>query len=88
MHGQACDSASSMLGEYSGVTKRLNDDNEKDLPVCCLGHCVILSVKSIGNACRRMRDCMGTCLEMAKLTKFSPKRETMLEKLKLKLKTR
>ena len=41
-------------------------------------------MKAIDNVCRGMRDCMDVCLEIAKLMKFSPKRETMLEKIKMK----
>ena len=34
--------------------------------------------------CRGIRDCEHACLELVKLIKFSPKREAMLEKMKMK----
>ena len=69
-----------MLGKEPGVTKRLNDENEKDLPM----HCVSLFVKSIDNAYIGMRDFMDTCLEIGKLINLIPKRQTMIEKMKMK----
>ena len=74
MNGQACDGAHDVLGKDSGVSKRLNDENEKALPIYCLGHCASLFVKSIENFCRGMTDCMDVCLEIVKLITFSPKR--------------
>ena len=84
MHGHTCDGASSTLGEDSGVAKRLNDENEKVLLEHYLGHSASLSVKSTRNTCRGMRDHMDDYLEIVKLIKFSPKRETVLEKRKMK----
>ena len=73
-----------MLGKNSGVAKRLKDEHPKALEMHCLGHCLNLSVSSVNNVSRGMKDCMDVCLEIIKLIKFSPKREAKLEELKLK----
>ena len=84
LRGQACDGASNMLGRKSGVAKLIKDVQKKALHSHCLGHSTSLAVKSIDDATRGMRDCVDACIEIVKLIKFSPKRETMLETLKIR----
>ena len=84
MHGHACDCASNMLAKDSDVENHLNDENYNALQIYCLVRCASLSVKLICNECRRMRNCVDACLEIVKVIKFSPKRETMIEKIKMK----
>ena len=50
----------------------------------CLGHSTSISARLIDNITRGMRDCIGVCMEIAKLIKFSPKRENMLEDIKMR----
>ena len=84
LRGQAYDGASNMLGRKSGVAKLIKDVQKKALHSHCLGHSTSLAVKSIDDVTRGMRDCMDACMEIVKLIKFSPKRETMLETLKMR----
>ena len=84
LRGQAYDGASNMLGRKSGVAKLIKDVQKKAIHSHCLGHSTSLSVRSIDDVTRGMRDCMDVCMEIVKLIKFSPKRENMLENLKMR----
>ena len=41
-------------------------------------------MRSVDDVARGMRDCMDVCMEIVKLIKFSPKRENMLEDVKMR----
>ena len=49
----------------------------------CLGCSTSLSLPSIDSVTRGMRNCIGICIEIVKLIKFSLKHENMLEDMKI-----
>ena len=69
MKAQNYDGASKILGPKSGVGPRL-----------C--HSLNLSVSSINNVSRSMKDMMDVCIEMTGFLKFSPKRDRGLGKIR------
>ena len=84
MRGQAYDGVSNMPGQKSGVAKLIKDVQKMAISSHCLGHSTSLSVRSIDDVTRGMRDCMDVCMESVKIMKFSPKRENMLEDVKMR----
>jgi len=84
LRGQAHDGASNMLGRKSGVAKLTKDVQKMAMSSHCLGHSTSLSMRSIDDVTRGMRDFMDVCMEIVKLTKFIPKRENMLEDMKMR----
>ena len=83
--GQCYDGASNMLGKKSGVAKRIQDIQPKALATHCHGHSLSLGVKYATKNCRILSDVMNNTNEIVKLVKFSPKRELMLEHIKVNL---
>ena len=64
-----------MLGQRTGVTKRIQDLQLKAYPTHCHGHSLSLSVKLLS-------DTVDTAKEVVTHIKFSPKRENLLGKIK------
>ena len=82
MKAQNYDGAFNMLGPKSGVGPRLQKEHPCALYSHCLCHSLNLSVSSINNASRSMKDMMDVYTEMTRLLKFSPKRERDICKIK------
>ena len=68
--GQCFDGASNMSGCKNGVAKQISDKENKAVTV---------------KQSKIMRDALDTTYEMSKLVKFSPKRDSLFEKLKQEL---
>ena len=80
---QAYNGAANMLGKNSGMGSTLICKFEKALHLHSLRHCINLATKSANLVSSRMKDCIDVCLELLKLIKYSLKRKTVLENLKL-----
>ena len=81
--GQCYDGASNMLGKNSGVAKQVLDIQPKAFATHCHCHSLSLSVKETTKECKILSETMGTSSEIAKLIKYSPKREQKLESIKV-----
>ena len=82
--GQCYDGASNMSGCKNGVAKKISDEN-KAVYTHCYGHALNLAVGDTVKQSKIMRDALDTTYEMSKLVKFSPKRDSLFEKLKQEL---
>ena len=78
MKAQDYDGASNILGPKSGVGPQLQKEHPSALCSHCLCHSLNLSVASVNNVSRSMKDMMDVCLEIVRLLKCSPKRERFL----------
>ena len=83
--GQCYDGASNMSGAKKGVAKQLMADEPRALFLHCHGHALNLAAGDAIKQCTVGQDALDTTSEVSKLVKYSPKRDTMLEKLKEKL---
>ena len=83
--GQCYDGASNMSGCKNGVSKQISDKEPKAIYTHCYGHALNLAVGDTMKQSKIMRDALDTTYEMSKLVKFSPKRDSLLEKLKQEL---
>lgn len=81
--GQCYDGASNMLGKNSGVAKQILDIQPKAFVTHCHCHSLSLSVKDTTKKCKILAETLGTSGEIAKLIKYSPKREQKLESIKV-----
>ena len=72
-----------MCGKKSGLSTRVKNDYPKALPSHCLGHSLNLSLRNVNNVSKLMRNTMDTISEISILVKYSPKRENILETMKL-----
>ena len=79
--GQCYDGASNMSGCKNGVAKQFSDKETKAIYTHCNGHTLNLAVGDTVKKSKIMRDALDTTYEMSKLVKFSPKRDSLLEKL-------
>ena len=80
--GQCYDGASNMLGQKSGVVKRIQDLQPKAHVTHCHGHSLSLSVKDTTKNCKLLSNTMDAVKETVTLIKFSPKREKLLGDIK------
>ena len=71
-----------MLGKKSAVAKQMQDIEQKAFPTHCHAHPLSLCVKDTVKACKIHSDTIDTLKEIITLTKYSPKKETMLVKRK------
>ena len=74
---------SSMLGKDSRVVKQANKEFKIARSSYCVRCSLSLSVKLADSTSKVMKDCIGTHAEITKLIKFSPKRENILENMKM-----
>lgn len=81
--GQCYDGASNMLGKRSGVAKQILDIQPKAFVTHCHCHSLSLSVKETTKESKILSNTMDTSGEIAKLIKYSPKREKKLESIKV-----
>ena len=80
--GQCYDGASNVMGDKTGVAKRIQDLQPKAYPTHCHGHSLSLSVKDTTKNCKLLSDTMDKAKEIVSLIKFSPKGENLLEEIK------
>lgn len=80
--GQAYDGASNMSGIHNGVQALVKRETIQALYVHCLAHSLNLCVQSVTKKCDLVRNIMDFIFELVQLIKFSPKRCTILERLR------
>ena len=80
--GQCYDGASNMQGARNGVAKRLADEESRAVYTHCYGHALNLAASDTLRQLKLLKDALDTTSEVSRLIKFSPKRDTLLEKLK------
>ena len=80
--GQCYDGAKNMAGEKGGVSKQIMEKEKRVLFCHCYGHSLNLAASDAVKKCKIMADALDTTFEISKLIKFSPKRNTMFDKLK------
>ena len=83
--GQCNDGPSNMSGCNHGVSKQISDKEPKAIYTHCYGHALNLAVGDTMKQSKIMHDALDTTYEMSKLVKFSPKWDSLLEKLKYEL---
>ena len=83
--GQCYDVASNMSGAKNGVAKRISEKEPRAVYTHCYGHVLNLAVGDTVKQSKIMRDALDTTYEMSKLVAFSPKRDSLFEKLKQEL---
>ncbi|XP_053406304.1 zinc finger MYM-type protein 1-like [Mercenaria mercenaria] len=83
--GQCYDGASNMSGAKNGVAKKISDKEQTAVYTHCYGHALNLAVGDTVKRSKIMRDALDTTYEMSKLVKFSPKRDSLFERLKQEL---
>ena len=72
-----------MKGSKKGVATQILALVKKAIYIHCLNHCLGLSVKDVLELIKLISDALGISYEVIKLIAKSPKRETMLKKLKM-----
>lgn len=82
LRGQRYDVASNMLGQKTGVAKRIQETQPKAHPTHCHAHSLNLSVKDATTRIKLLSDTMDTAREIATLIKYSPKRGHLLGEIK------
>lgn len=85
LRGQCYDGCSTMMGAKAGVAAKIEEIEPQAVFTHCYGHSLNLSVSDTIKHLPAMKDCLDTSIELVKLIKFSPKRETMLRELKEEL---
>ena len=83
--GQCHDGANNMSGIRSGVATQILKEEERALFTHCYGHALNLAVSDTVRKVKLLHDTLDTTSEISKLLKYSPKRDTMFEKLKKEL---
>ena len=83
--GQCYDGANNMSGIRSGVATQILKEEERALFTHCYGHALNLAVSDTVRKVKLLHDTLDTTSEISKLLKYSPKRDTMFEKLKKEL---
>lgn len=83
--GQCYDGASNMTGLKKGVATQILSESPLAFLTHCYGHALNLAVGDMIKAESLFRNTMDTTSELSKLIKKSPKRDTMLSKIKEEL---
>lgn len=81
--GQCYDGAASMSGQKTGAQTKVKKESPKSLYTHCYGHALNLVVKDSCNKVPALKDAFDTTKEVTIVVKKSPKRETLLKKLRL-----
>ena len=79
--GHCYDGASNMVGAKTGVAMHIQEIEPRALLTYCYGHALQLAVGDTIKAIKLMRDTLDTALELNKVIKYSPKRETAFDRL-------
>ena len=74
-----------MSGAKKGVAKQISDKEVRAIYTHCYGHALNLVVGDTVKQSKVMRDTLDTTYEISKLISFSPKRDSLFEKLKQEL---
>ena len=82
---QCFDGASNMVGARSGVATLVQKEEPRAILVHCYGHSLQLAVCDTVKQIRIMSDSLDTTNEISKLLKYSPKRDTLFDKIKKEL---
>ena len=82
MRGQCYDGASAMAGSKSGVAKKLSDDEPKAIYTHCYGHALNLACSDAIKQIKILKDALDITYEVTKLIKMSPRRESIIQRLK------
>lgn len=82
---QCFDGANNMVGVRGGVATLIQKDEPRATLVHCYGHSLQLAVGDTIKQIKLMADCLDITNEVSKLLKYSPKRDTLFEKLKKEL---
>ena len=80
--GQCYDGAASMAGKRLGVATQIKTLNNKCLYTHCYGHALNLAVGDVFKGIPCLDSVFRTALEISKLVKKSPKRDTKLNELR------
>ncbi|MCG8044914.1 MAG: DUF4371 domain-containing protein [Candidatus Thiodiazotropha endolucinida] len=80
--GQTYDGASSMAGRKTGVQARIKQEERRALFNHCHGHLINLACADNVKSSKTIADALDTALEITKLVKDSPQRDTKLEKIR------
>lgn len=80
--GQTYDGAATMAGRKSGVQSRIKEEEPRALFNHCHGHLINLACADSIKSSKVMNDSLSTCLEITKLIKKSPQRDTKLERIR------
>ena len=83
--GQCCDGASTMSGAKKGVAKVIANKESRAIFTHCNGHVLNLAVGDTIKQCQLMKSTLEVITEISKLIKKSPKRDSLLQKLKSEL---
>ncbi len=80
--GQCYDGASNMSGARKGVATQLTAEESRALYTHCYGHALNLAVSDTIKKSTICRDSLDVAFEIARLIKFSPKRNAALDSIK------
>ena len=73
--GQGYDGASSMMGHLNGAAVQIQREVPAALPIHCLAHYLNLVLEEAGKKVTPIRDALDLVHEVARLIRWSPKRE-------------
>ncbi len=85
LRGQCYDGASSMCGSKNGVATQIAKEEPRALYTHCYGHSLNLACSDTIKQSKIIRNSLDSVLEITKLVKKSPRRESILLDLKQKL---
>ena len=74
-----------MSGRRSGVATQLASEEPRALYTHCYGHALNLAVGDVMKQHKSMHDALDVALEISKLLKKSPRRDSLFEKLKIEI---
>ena len=80
--GQCYDGASNMAGIRNGAATQILKDEPRAVYTHCYGHALNLVACDTVRNNKILRDALDTTNEISKLLKFSPRRDTLFEKIK------
>ena len=80
--GQCYDGAANMCGSRNGVATQIASEEPRAVFIHCYGHALNLAAGDTVKKNKLLRNTLDTTLEISKLLKFSPRRDTMFNALK------
>ena len=81
--GQCYDGASNTRGTRKGVAAIITQEESRALYTHCYGHAMNLAVADTVKQSKVCRDALDTAFEITRLIKFSPKRNSAFDQIKL-----
>ena len=82
VRGQCYDGASAMTGCRKGLVKLIKEEERRALFIHCYGHSLNLAANDAVKKSALMKSALEVTHEITKLVKFSPRRDTIFEKIK------